>query len=111
VEAIEMLDSALYVEATQDSITGTRPAVGDDDASQLPAPVTDSQPPVLITQHEVMLGTAAALAPRSTPVTRRMIGTLRNVAAALRPPPPRPHHAHRACYLERACMSREMGRL
>ena len=106
-----MLDSAMYVEATQDAIIGTRPALGDDDASQLPAPVTVPQPPVLITEHEVMFGTAAAVAPRSTPVTRRMIGTLRIVAAALRPPPPRPHHAQRASYLERACMSREMGRL
>jgi hypothetical protein len=106
-----MLDSALYVEATQDAITGTRPAVGNDDPSQLPAPVTDLQPPVLITEHEVMFGTAAAVAPPSTPVTRRMIGTLRIVAAALRPPPPRRHHAHRASYLEHACMSREMGRL
>jgi hypothetical protein len=111
VEAIEMLDLALYVEATQDAFTGTRPTVGNDDASQLPGPVTDPQPPILITEHEVMFGTTAAVAPRSTPVTRRMIGTLRIVAVAMRPPPPRPHYAHRAGYLERACMSREMGRL
>jgi hypothetical protein len=37
-----------------------------------------------------------------------MIGVLR---AALRPPPPQPHYARRAAYLERAAMSREMDRL
>jgi hypothetical protein len=111
VEAIEMLDLAMYVEATQDAFTGTRPTAGNDDTSQVPAPVTDPQPLVLITEHEVMFGTSAAVAPRSTPVTRRMIGRLRIVAAALRPPPPRPRYAGRASYLERACMSREMGRL
>jgi hypothetical protein len=57
-----------------------------------------------------MLGTAAAVRSRSTPITRRMIGALGVVAAALRPPPTRPHYA-RSWYLERARMSREMDRL
>jgi len=106
-----MLDLAMYVEATQDAFAGIRPTVGKDDISQVPAPVTDPQPPILITEHEVMFGTSVVVAPRSTPVTRRMIGRLRIVAAVLRPPPPRPRYARRADYLERACMSREMGRL
>ena len=106
-----MSDLGLYVEATQDAVTGTRPAVSKDDSSPLPVSVTAPQPPILITEHEVLFGSAAAMAPRSTPVARRMIGTLRVAVAALRPPPPRPHHDHRAYYLERAAMAREMDRL
>jgi hypothetical protein len=105
-----MSDLRLSIEATQDAITGTRPTVSNDDLSQPPALVTKPQPPVLVTEQEVMLGTAAAVRPRSTPITRRMIDALGVVAAALRPPPPRPNYA-RASYLERARMSREMDRL
>ena len=57
-----------------------------------------------------MFGTASAVRPRSTPITRRMTGALR-VAAALRPPPRRPHYVHSARYLDDARMSREMDRL
>ena len=106
-----MSDSRLPIEATQDAITGTQPTVSNDDLSQPPALVTDPQSPVLVTEQEVMFGTAAAVRPRSTPITRRMIDALRVVAAALRPPPPRPHYAHGASYIERARMSREMDRL
>jgi hypothetical protein len=104
-----MLDSTL--EATQDAITDIQPAVSYDKPAQPAAAVTEPQPPVVITESEVMLGTAAAVSPRSTHITRRMIDALGVVAAAFRPPPPRPHHAHRAAYLERACMAREMDRL
>jgi hypothetical protein len=92
----------LSIEATQDAITSTQLTVSSDESSQ---------PPVLITEQEVMFGTAAAVRPGSTPITSRMIGALRVVAAALRPPPPRRHYAHRARYIEHACMSREMDRL
>jgi hypothetical protein len=51
------------------------------------------------------------VSPPSTRITRRMIDALGVVAAAFRPPPPRPHYAHRAAYLERAGMAREMDRL
>lgn len=105
-----MLDFGLYVEETPDAITGTRPTVSGDEASERLSSVIGPQPPVLITEHEVMFGTAVALARPPTSVIRRMIGSLR-AAAALRPPPPRPHYAHRASYLENACMSREMDRL
>jgi hypothetical protein len=96
-----MSDSSLSIEATQDAITGTRPTVGTDDSLQ---------PPVLVTQQEVMFGTAAAVRPRSASITRRMIGALRSVTT-WRLAPPRPHYAVRSWYLESACMSREMGRL
>jgi hypothetical protein len=106
-----MLDLRLSIEATQDAITGTQPAVSNDDLSQPPAPVTKPQSPVLVTEQEVMLGTAAAMRPRSTPIALRITGALRVVAAELRPPPPRPHYAHNARYFEDARMSREMDRL
>jgi hypothetical protein len=107
------VEAIMSIEATQDAITGTQPTVRNDDVSQPQPPtlVTDPQSPVLITEQEVMFGTAAVVRPRSTTITRRMIGALRVVAAALAPPPPRPHYAHRASYLESACMSREMDRL
>lgn len=85
-----MLDSILSIEATQDAIAGTQPTVSNDDLSQPPALVTKPQPLVLVTEQEVMFGTAAAVRPRSTPITHRMTGALRVVADALRPPPPRP---------------------
>ena len=106
-----MTDLRLSIEETQDAITGTQPTVSKDNLSQPPTLVTEPEPPVLITEQEVMLGTAAAVSPWSTPITRRMVGVLRSVATALRPPPPRPHYDHRAAYIERAAMSREMDRL
>ena len=104
-----MLDSTL--ETTQDAITDIQPAVSHDKPSQPATAVTEPQPPVVITEQEVMLGTAAAVSPRSIRMTRRMIDALGVVAAAFRPPPPRPYYAHRAAYLERASMAREMDRL
>jgi hypothetical protein len=106
-----MLDSTLSVEATEDAITGIQPAVSEDNVTEPTTLVTEPQPPVVITEQEVMLGTAAAVSPRSLPVTRRMMDALRVVGAAFRPPPPRPHYAPRAAYIERAAMAREMDRL
>jgi hypothetical protein len=106
-----MSNSLLPVEATQDAVDDIQPMTGEDDLSPAATLVTKPQPPVLITEQEVMLGTAAAVAPRSTPITRRMIDALRVVGAALRPPPPRPHYARQATYIEDARMAREMGRL
>jgi hypothetical protein len=100
----------MSAETTQDAIAGIQPTVSYDNPSQPPTLVT-KPPPALITEQEVMLGTAATVSPRSTPITRRMTDALRVVGAALRPPPPRPHYAHRAAYIERAAMSREMDRL
>jgi hypothetical protein len=80
------------------------------DAVAPPDLKTEVQPPVLITEQEVMLGTAAAVRRRPLPITGWMIGVLRTVAA-WRPPPPRPHYAPRSAYIERAAMAREMDRL
>jgi hypothetical protein len=101
-----MSNLSLSIEATQNAIASA--AVSTDDLPRPQALETEAQPPVLITEQEVVFGTAAAVRPRSIPTTRRMIGVLR---AALQPPPPRPHYARRAAYLERAAMSREMDRL
>jgi hypothetical protein len=94
-----MLDTS--TKETQNGATGAQ------------ATVTPPPSPVLVTEQQVMFGTAAAVRPRSTriPVTRRMSGALRVVAAAFTPPPPRPHYARSAAYLERGRMSREMERL
>ena len=105
-----MSDLRPSIEATQDAITGAQPTVSNDDLLQPPAPVTEPQPPVLITEQEVMFATAVVVSPRSTLIARRMIGALR-VFAALRLPPPRPHYSHSAAYIERARMAREMERL
>ena len=106
-----MTDLRLSIEETQDAITGAQPTVSKDNLSQPPTLVTEPEPPVLISEQEVMLGTAAAVRPGSTQITRQMINALHVVGAALRPPPPRPHYARQATYIEDARMAREMGRL
>jgi hypothetical protein len=105
-----MSSSILPVEATQDAVDDIQSMTSKDDLSPPAILVTKPQPPVLITEQEVMLGTAAAVAPKATPITR-MIDALRVVGAALRPPPPRPHYARQAMYFEDARMAREMDRL
>ncbi len=74
--------------------------------------------PVLITEQEVLLSTAAAVPVQ--PTTRWWTGAAHVIAAALHrmvltsPPDSRPvrrYVAERYDYLERALMSREMGRL
>jgi hypothetical protein len=110
VEAIDMLDLSPPVGATEDAITDVEPSVSNDNLARPAFSVTEPPPPVLITEEEVMLGSAVVVRPRSTPITRRMIDTVRAVTA-WRPPPPRPHYAPRAAYIERAAMSREMDRL
>ena len=96
-----MSNSTLTNKATQDAATGTQPTVA------------QPQSPVLVTEHQVMFGTAAVVRPRTThiPITRRMSGALRVVADALRPPPPRPNYSRSAAYIERGRMSRETERL
>ena len=102
-----MLDSIL--KTTQDAVTDAQAAASDDEL--LEVLVTEPQPPVVITEQEVMLGTAAAVSLPRTPITHRMMDVLRVVGAAFGPPPPRPHYALRAAYIERAAMAREMDRL
>ena len=99
----------MSIEATEDVVTNAHSSAGNDELLELL--VTEPQPPVVITEQEVMLGTAAAVSPRRIPITHRMMDTLRVVGAAFGPPPPRPHYALRAAYIERAAMAREMDRL
>jgi hypothetical protein len=112
-----MLNSPVTVVAPGDAITGVGPVVNDGRPSQRATSVTKPSAPVLITEREVMLGSAPALAPRParTTVTRRMINALHvfgdALGDAMRPPPPKPHYARRAAYIERAAMAREMDRL
>jgi hypothetical protein len=102
-----MLD--LTLETTQDAVTNAQATASKDEL--LEVLVTTPQPPVVITEQEVMLGTAAAVWPRRISITHRMMDLLRVVGAAFGPPPPRPHYAPRAAYIERAAMAREMDRL
>lgn len=100
----------MSIEATRDVVTDAQARAVNDELLELL--VTQPQPPVVITEQEVMLGTAAAVSPRRIPITHRMMDALRVVGAAFGPPPPpRPHYAHRAAYIERAAMAREMDRL
>ena len=78
-----------------------------------------SPAPVLISEHEVALGTAVAL--RARPTTRRRWFDAINVlrAAVRRSPAPSTHEGRPVrrdypthyTFLENACMAREMGRL
>ena len=86
----------------------------DEDRERLVSPA-----PVLISEHEVALGSAVAL--RARPTTRRRWFEPINVllAAMRRPPGPSTHedrpvrrdYPKRYAYLENACMAREMHRL
>jgi len=112
-----MLDSPVTVVAPGDAITGIGPTVSNGSPSRQATPVTKPPASVLVTEREVMLGSAPALAPRRARITvaRRMINALHvfgdALGDAMRPPPPKPHYARRAAYIERAAMAREMDRL
>ena len=78
-----------------------------------------SATPVVISEHEVALGTAAAL--RARPKTRRQwFGVVNVLRAAMQRPlapstqetrPVRREYPKRYTFLENACMAREMDRL
>ncbi len=78
------------------------------DATAEPEPPLEgvSAAPVLITQHEVVFGTAAAV-PLYPTTTRWWVTATRAIAAALRPG----HYPPRRRYLDDAVMAREMHRL
>jgi hypothetical protein len=99
----------MSIEATRDAVTDAQATARNDELLELL--VTKPPPPVLITEQEVMLGSTAAVLPRRIPITHRMLDALRAVGAAFGPPPPQPHYAARAAYIERAAMAREMDRL
>jgi len=80
--------------------------------TQLAAPSADvSSAEVLITEHEVVFSTAAAVGLRREKVSRRLVAMLRRTAAALtdasQPPLPR----REPYYFEDARMAREIDRL
>ena len=107
---LEMFDEATAAtEAT--SATEAPPSLSTQPAPSTSAPSAVSEPPVLVTEHEVMFGTAAAAPPLGKPITRWLHGALHSVAEAFRPPPPKPIYDRRRIYIERAAMSREMDRL
>jgi hypothetical protein len=73
-----------------------------------------SQPPVVITEQEVVFSTAAAVSlPRAKP-TRRAISALRAMFLSSSEdarPAPRHYPPRRDAFLEQAAMAREMHRL
>lgn len=71
------------------------------------------QAPVLITEQEVMLGTAAAVPLPRTGIGRRFAQALQRILAASLPSPrpQRPHYPARRDWLEDSRMAREMLRL
>jgi hypothetical protein len=71
-------------------------------------PLTPVREKVLITEREVMLGSAAALMapPRETPHRRSILARF----AAIRLPEPRRHYSRRD-FTEQSRMAREMDRL
>ncbi|HEY9302765.1 MAG TPA: hypothetical protein VIO95_00570 [Mycobacterium sp.] len=87
--------------------------------SPTPAPITEPPAPVLITEHEVALGTAAAL--RRQPSTlRRWVEATRAVLANMEQAivaspqdgrPKRHDYPKHYSWLENAAMAREMDRL
>ena len=81
------------------------------DAIQEPTKDRMPQAPVLITEQEVVFGTAAAVSSRPTSNSRRLIDAIRVFRAALNRPPVRRHYPRESSYLERARMAREMDRL
>jgi hypothetical protein len=73
-----------------------------------------SQPPVLITELEVVFGTAAAVPLPRTEPTRRVIAALRAMlrsSPADARPARRRYPPRRDSFLEQAAMAREMHRL
>jgi hypothetical protein len=77
-----------------------------------PAPPADTA--VLITEHEVVLATAAAVPLPRESTSHRLVAMLRALVAGwTHPSPPRrrPSAPSRFYYIERARMSREMERL
>ncbi len=104
-----MSKSTEPVAAMKGAITGDRQATANEQAPRQAKLVTEPQQPVLITEQQVKLGTAAALRPRHTGIIGLVINAFHG-AAALRLPPPRPTYG-RLSYLEGARMGREMDRL
>jgi hypothetical protein len=68
---------------------------------------------VLITEQEVLFGTAAAVPPRRQNISRRFVASIRQMFSVSAPTsrPRRGDYPKRYEFLERALMAREMDRL
>ena len=97
-----MPQSATTSAATPDVVEDVEPTLVKDEMS--PAPV-------LITEQEVVFGTAVALSSQRASRSRRLFAAIRAAGSALRLPPPKQHFPQRSRYLEQARMAREMDRL
>lgn len=85
------------------------PATGTDAS---PEPIVGNAAPALITEQQVLFGSAAAVALPAK--TRRFGGLFESVRSAFARPEKRParkHYPKRHAFLEGALMSREMDRL
>jgi hypothetical protein len=100
--------------ATENIVDMTLDEVLDEAQERLVSPA-----PVLISEHEVSLGTAVALRPRPK-IRRRWFDTTKVLLAAMRrSPAPSPQEGRPVrrdypkhyAFLENACMAREMDRL
>ena len=79
-----------------------------------PAPADEAaSAEVLITEQEVLFGTAAAVPGRRESISRRFVALMKRMYAvtAEAARPPRPSVPRRYEFLERALMAREMDRL
>ena len=103
------------LDRTSDGVVVVRSLTDSAESSEL------SPMPILITEHEVVFGTLAAVSLPRTKTTRRLTDATRVVVAKLRrifptsmarPRPARRHYPPRSnSYLEHALMAREMHRL
>jgi hypothetical protein len=104
-EASEMSDlptvTDLALEAIEDPVPQTQSVAPSDEVSS---------PELLITEQEVVFGTAAAVPLQRGKIGRRLVAMLFAMSAAASRPRAR-HYPRRADYLERALMAREMDRL
>jgi hypothetical protein len=106
---------------TIEMITSQTTPAGTADAPYVPKPQPTSPAPadenasaeVLITEQEVLFGTAAAVTPRRESIGHRFVASLKR-AMAVTPDASRPKrgdYPRRYQFLERSLMAREMDRL
>jgi hypothetical protein len=101
-----------------DSATTLGPELeGSRETSPVTSPATSTETEALITEQQVLFGSAAAVAlppaktRRWSDTVRAVSGALRAMFAASEKPPAQRHYPKRRGYLENALMSREMDRL
>jgi hypothetical protein len=95
------------------AVTDSTPQAIEDPVSQTQsvAPSDEvSSPELLITEQEVLFGTAAAVPLQRGKIVRRLVAVLFAISAAASRPRAR-YYPTRGDYLERALMAREMDRL